>query len=95
MALMLTKKDLADKFAQEMNVSKKDAARYVQYVFDQMAETLIGEGTVDIKGFGKFTISERAARTGINPATKEQIQIAASKSVKFKASKGLKDAVNE
>ena len=44
-------------------------------------------------GFGKFSISERAARTGINPATKEKIEIAASKSVKFKASKALKDAV--
>ncbi|EOS60369.1 hypothetical protein C815_01425 [Firmicutes bacterium M10-2] len=95
MALMLTKKDLVDKMAQELNVSKKDATRYVQNVFDQMAETLAEEGTVDIKGFGKFTISERAARKGINPATKEQIDIAASKSIKFKASKGLKDSVNK
>ena len=59
----------------------------------QVADTLKDNGTVDVFGFGKFSISERAARTGINPATKEKIEIAASKSVKFKASKALKDAV--
>lgn len=95
MAEMLTKKDLAEKFAKDNGTSKKSAAEYIQYIFDAMAETLAEEGTVDIKGFGKFTISERAARTGINPSTKEQIQIPASKSIKFKPSKGLKDAVNE
>ncbi len=94
MAEMLTKKDLAEKFAKDNETSKK-SAEYIQYIFDAMAETLAEEGTVDIKGFGKFTISERAARTGINPSTKEQIQIPASKSIKFKPSKGLKDAVNE
>ena len=65
----------------------------LQFVFDTVADTLKDNGTVDVFGFGKFSISERAARTGINPATKEKIEIAASKSVKFKASKALKDAV--
>ena len=74
-------------------VQKKDATAYVQFVFDTVADTLKDNGTVDVFGFGKFSISERAARTGINPATKEKIEIAASKSVKFKASKALKDAV--
>ena len=85
MSNVINKKDLAEKLAEEFGCSKKDATAYVQFVFDT--------GTVDVFGFGKFSISERAARTGINPATKEKIEIAASKSVKFKASKALKDAV--
>ena len=89
----IIRKDLAEKLAEEFGCSKKDATAYVQFVFDTVADTLKNDGTVDVFGFGKFSISERAARTGINPATKEKIEIAASKSVKFKASKSLKDAV--
>lgn len=56
----------------------------------------LSEGkTVDLAGFGKFEITERKAREGINPLTKEKIQIEASKSVKFKISKALKEAVNK
>ena len=91
MSNVINKKDLAEKLAEEFGCSKKDATAYVQ--FDTVADTLKDNGTVDVFGFGKFSISERAARTGINPATKEKIEIAASKSVKFKASKALKDAV--
>mgnify|MGYP000000897781 FL=1 len=93
MSNVINKKDLAEKLAEEFGCSKKDATAYVQFVFDTVADTLKDSGTVDVFGFGKFSISERAARTGINPATKEKIEIAASKSVKFKASKALKDAV--
>ena len=93
MSNVINKKDLAEKLAKEFGCSKKDATAYVQFVFDTVADTLKNDGTVDVFGFGKFSISERAARTGINPATKEKIEIAASKSVKFKASKALKDAV--
>ena len=49
---------------------------------------------IQLVGFGTFEVSERAERTGINPQTKKQIKIAASKSPKFKAGRGLKDAVN-
>lgn len=93
MAKVVNKKDMAEKLAAEYNVSKKDATAYVQFVFDTVADTLKDNGTVDVFGFGKFSLAERAARTGINPMTKEQIKIPASKSVKFKASKSLKDAV--
>ena len=93
MSNVVNKKDLVEKLAEEFGCSKKDATAYVQCVFDTIADTLKNDGTVDVFGFGKFSLSERAARTGINPATKEKIEIAASKSVKFKASKSLKDAV--
>ena len=59
----------------------------------EMTKTLSEGGKVDISGFGKFEISERPARMGINPATKEPLEIAASKAPKFKAAKALKEAV--
>ena len=93
MSNVINKKDLAEKLAEEFGCSKKDATANVLFVFDTVAAPINDIGTVDIFGLGKFSISERAARTGINPATKEKIEIAASKSVKFKASKALKDAV--
>ena len=88
-----TKKDLADKVAEELNISKKDAAQAVTVVFDEIIETLASNGEVSISGFGKFTVSERPARSGINPFNKEAIEIAASKSPKFKASKSFKDKI--
>lgn len=93
MAEVVKKQDLANMLSEEYGVSKKEATAYVQFVFDTVADTLKENGTVDVFGFGKFSLAERAARTGINPATKEKIEIPASKSVKFKAAKALKDAV--
>lgn len=93
MAETVTKKELANALAEEFSLTKKDSTAYVQFLFDAMADVLKESGTVDVFGFGKFTVATREARQGINPMTKEKIQIAASKSVKFKASKVLKDAV--
>ena len=89
-----TQKDIAERLADEIkHLSKKDAAEAVKLVFEEIKDTLKDGGTVSINGFGKFEVSERPARLGINPATKQKIEIAASKSPKFKASKALKDAV--
>jgi DNA-binding protein HU-beta len=70
----------------------------VKEVLDGLLETVkdaLEEGEkVELFGFGNFTISERAARKGRNPQTGDEIQIAASKVVKFKPAKALKDAVN-
>lgn len=93
MSTTVNKKDLAAKLAEVCDLTKKDAEVCVNTVFEEIANTLKAEGTVDIYGFGKFSVSERAARTGLNPATGEKIEIAASKAVKFKASKALKDSV--
>ena len=93
MSNVINKKDLAEKLAEEFGCSKKDATAYVQFVFDTVADTLKDNGTVDVFGFGKFSISERAARTGINPQTKETISIPETKVPGFKASKVLKDIV--
>lgn len=93
MSTTINKKDLAAKLVSEFDLTKKDAEACVNNVFEEIANTLKENGTVDIYGFGKFSVSERAARMGLNPATGEKIEIAASKAVKFKASKALKDSV--
>ncbi|SJZ49577.1 HU family DNA-binding protein [Anaerorhabdus furcosa] len=93
MADVKTKKVLAEELAGEMNLTKKDATEAVNFLFAQMTKTLKKGGTVDINGFGKFTVKKRAARTGINPLTKEKIKIKATKVPAFKASKTLKDIV--
>ena len=82
----LTKKDIISNIAEDSHLTKKDITEVVG----------LSEGkTVDLAGFGKFEITERKAREGINPLTKEKIQIEASKSVKFKIAKALKEAVNK
>ena len=61
---------------------------------DTVAEELAKGGKVQLVGFGTFEVSERAARVGINPHTREPLNIEASKAPKFKAGKALKDAIN-
>ena len=89
----VNKKTITETVAEKHNLTKKEAAEIVDLVFDTMAEALKDGGRVDISGFGKFEVKTRAARTGINPQTKEAIAIPASKIPGFKASKGLKDLV--
>lgn len=93
MSEILNKKALVESVAEKLEMTKKDATVAVDTVFEEIAETLANGGKVDISGFGKFEVSERAARKGINPATKQPLDIPASKSPKFKAAKALKDAV--
>ena len=90
---ILNKKEIAELVADKHNLTKKEASEIVDLIFDTMAETLKGGNRVDISGFGKFEVKTRAARTGINPQTKEQIEIPESKVPSFKASKNLKDSV--
>ena len=89
----LNKKLLVDAIAEVLDITKKDATTAVETVFNVITKTLSEGGKVDISGFGKFEVSERGERKGINPSTKESIIIAATKTPKFKASKALKDAV--
>lgn len=89
----LNKKALIEIIAEEKGYTKKEAGEIVELVIDTMVGTLQKGDTVDLPGFGKFTVKARDARTGINPLTKEKIEIPASKVPAFKASKALKDAV--
>lgn len=90
---IVNKKALADKVAEKNDITKKQAAEVVDSVFEAVAEALKSGAKVDITGFGKFEVKERAARVGINPQTKEQINIPATKVPGFKASKSLKESV--
>lgn len=91
----MNKNDLVAAVADAADISKADAENAVNAVFDSITSTLADRGEVRIVGFGTFATSERKATTGRNPRTGETIQIAASTQPKFKAGKGLKDAVNK
>ncbi len=90
---VLNKKALVETIAEEKGYTKKEAGELVDLIIDTMVSTLKEGETVDLPGFGKFSVKERAARTGVNPATKQKIEIAATKVPGFKAAKALKDAV--
>ena len=90
----MTKADLIEAVAAKMDLHKATAERTVNLIFDDITSALKGEEKVNISGFGTFTVSNRKARQGRNPKTGETIEIAASRSAKFKPGKGLKDALN-
>ncbi len=90
----MTKGDIVDSIAEETGLSKADAERAVNAFTGAVTSALKGGDSVSIVGFGTFSVSARAARTGRNPRTGEAIQIKASNAPKFKAGKGLKEAVN-
>ena len=90
----MNKNDLSAAVAASTGTSKSDAASIIDSVFDTIAGALKSGDSVQLVGFGSFGVVDRAAREGPNPRTGETIQIAASKQPKFKAGKGLKDALN-
>jgi DNA-binding protein HU-beta len=89
----MNKNELAQKVA-DGGVASGDAKKAVDAVFEAITDELSGGGEVSISGFGKFSVSDRAARQGVNPATGEKIQIAASKAAKFSAASALKSKLN-
>ena len=90
----MNKTELIAAIAGQAEVYKKDAEKVLKAFTDVVAEELKNGGKVQLVGFGTFEVSERAAREGRNPLTGETMQIAASKSPKFKAGKALKDMMN-
>ena len=92
--MLVNKTELIDHIAEKADISKAAAARALDAVIGGVTETLKNNDSVTLVGFGTFSVSERAARTGRNPRTKEAITIEAAKVPKFKAGKALKDAVN-
>ena len=90
----MTKADLIESVAAKLDLPKGQAERAVNIVFDDIVGELRNGDKVNISGFGTFALSTRKARTGRNPKTGESIQIAASKSAKFKAGKTFKDTLN-
>jgi DNA-binding protein HU-beta len=90
----MNKAELIDAIATAAELSKADAGRALDATVAAITKALKKGDTVAVLGFGSFVVRDRAARTGRNPKTKEEIQIPASKNPVFKAGKALKDAVN-
>jgi DNA-binding protein HU-beta len=90
----MNKMDLVSSVADHSGLSKNNAAKAVDAVIGSITGALKGGGDVRLVGFGTFSTSKRKASTGRNPRTGEPMQIPAFTQAKFKAGKGLKDAVN-
>lgn len=91
---MRTKKELIAALAERTQQSKKDTEDFIDALAESLREALAQGSEVVLPGIGKFTVKEKPARTGRNPATGETIQIAARKTPAFSVAKVLKDAVN-
>jgi DNA-binding protein HU-beta len=91
----MNKTELTNQVAEASGLSKKDASKAVESVFDVMSLTLAKGEKIQLIGFGNFEVRERAARKGRNPQTGAEIDIAASKVPAFKPGKALKDAVKK
>ena len=89
----MTKQEFVDQVADRAGLSKKDAADAVDAFLNTVEDALKRGSDVSFSGFGKFSVSQRSAREGRNPATGERIQIAASRVPRFTAGAGLKKAV--
>jgi len=90
----MNKTDMIERIAGQADLSKADAGRALDAFVDEVTRALKKNDSVQLVGFGTFSVRERSARTGRNPQTGATIQIKASKSPAFKAGKALKDALN-
>lgn len=90
----MTKPELVSAMSEKTGVSKKDAAASIDAFVEIISDVLKHGDKLQLVGFGTFEVSERAARTGRNPQTGEDIKIPAAKIPKFKAGSALKNAVN-
>lgn len=91
----MNKTELIDKIAEGAGLTKADAKKALEATTAAIKDALVAGDKVALIGFGTFSVNERPAREGINPATKEKIQIAAKKVAKFKAGAELADAINK
>lgn len=91
----MNKTELVEKIAAGANLSKADAKKALDPTVAALKDALVAGDKIQLVGFGTFSVNERPAREGINPATKQKIAIAAKKVAKFKAGAELADAVNK
>ncbi len=89
----MTKQELIEKVA-ATGITKAQAKAALEAALDGIKESIVKEGKMQLIGFGTFSVNERPAREGINPATKEKIQIAAKKVVKFKVASSVEAEIN-
>lgn len=90
----MNKVELVEQVSEKVGMGKGDVEKVVEMTIEVITETLKAGGEVTLTGFGNFSVSQRAGRVGVNPQNPtEKIQIAPTKVPKFKAGKGLKEAV--
>jgi DNA-binding protein HU-beta len=90
----MNKSDLIDRAAKRSGLAKSEMSRALDAVIEAITDSVQKGEKVSLTGFGTFELRERAARTGRNPQTGEEIQVAASKSPAFKPGRAFKAAVN-
>ena len=90
----MTKTDIIRLVASECEITKKDSEQIVNKVFELIERGLKDNDRINIAGFGIFSVKDRPERKGVNPRTREEITIPASKNPVFKPSKTLKDTLN-
>ncbi len=92
----MTKKEFVQLYKEKTGLTTTaDAERKVDAFLEVVEEALVKREEINFVGWGKFEVTDKAAKTGRNPKTGEEIQIPAKKAVKFKAGKGLADKVNQ
>ena len=91
----MTKAELVEDVARAAELTKKDAERLVEIVFESIIETLNHGEKIELRGFGSFRVRERGARRGRNPKTGDPVDIPAKRVPYFKPGKELKELINE
>ncbi len=90
----MTKADIVESIYEKIGISKKESARVVETIFDNIKECLESGENVKISGFGNFVVRHKRARRGRNPQTGEEIEVSARKVITFKPSNVLKELIN-
>ncbi len=90
----MTKAELVAKIAEQAGITKVQAEKALGSVVEAVVDVVKDGDSINVTGLGTFSLAEREARKGRNPQTGEEIDIPASKSMKFKAAKAVKDALN-
>lgn len=91
----MNKSELVAAAAEKTGLAKGDVAKALDGIIESIKGEVVKGGEVQLIGFGSFGVTERAAKKGFNPKTKQPIDIAASKAVRFKAGSAFKEAVNK
>lgn len=89
----MTKAEFVDKLAEKGKITKKLASESIDLIFTTITDSLVAGEEISVPGFGKFSVAIRKARTGLNPRTKEKLNIPETKAPKFTAAKALKESI--
>ena len=95
MSATINRKELEARMSESFDIPKAEAHDYIQFVFDEITSILKEGKEIDIFGFGRFSVTERKGRIGINPSTGEKMEIQPSRNAKFKSSKTLKEVLKQ